>query len=67
MERYETARIDVTQIEEDVITASAKQVAYCTDIEGGPHDDSYIDHWVVFYSDDTHEEIPGSDKPSICP
>lgn len=67
MERYETARIDVIKIEEDVITASAKQAYECADIWGGPHDDSYIEGWVVFYTDGSSEYIAGSDYPSICP
>ena len=67
MERYETARIDVIKIEEDVVTASAKQVDYCTDIEGGSHDDPYIESWLVYYTDNSYEFIEGSDKPSICP
>ena len=64
MERYETARIDVIQIEEDVITAS---VDYCSDDWGGDHDDDHIVGWDVFYTDGSHEYIEGSDKPEVCP
>lgn len=64
MERYETARIDVTQIEEDVIAASVED---CEEWREGAHSANPIEGWYVYYTDGTEEYIEGADKPDICP
>ena len=64
MEAYETARIDVTQIEEDVIAAS---VDYCEGSNDFTDHGDDITGWNVYYTDGSEEYIDGVDKPEICP
>ena len=58
MERYETARIEVEQFEEDVITAS---VVRC---EQGTCD-SDMNIWMIYYSDGDFDEYYGEEKPDF--
>ena len=67
MEPYVAAKLEIVEFLDDVIAASTKSVAYCTDFEEGDHDESYIAGWYVIYDDDSFDYISGSDKPEICP
>ena len=67
MEAYETARIDVIKIEEDVIAASVED---CVEVWASDHtslDDERLVGWDVYYTDGSNEYIDGEDKPGICP
>ena len=61
MERYETARIDVIQIEEDVIAASAS-VTGCRYEERGSELNPE-DWYIVSFSDGTSQEYELMDLP----
>ena len=56
MERYETARIDVTQIDEDVITASGFVICEY---------DAANELWIV-ETESGMEVVLGEEMPEIC-
>ncbi|MBQ6394983.1 MAG: hypothetical protein IJH87_01360 [Atopobiaceae bacterium] len=64
MERYETAFIEISDFEEDVITASVERCSSgATCMSGG------WTSWTIYYTDGTSENVRtdiGS-KPPMCP
>lgn len=61
MERYETARITMIQIEEDVIAASIVRCEYYENDAGST--DAYF---IVYYSDETTAEYGADFAPEEC-
>ena len=60
MELYETAAIELEQFDEDVITASVRECHHVV------CESDAFDIWIIYYEDD-QEEVPGPDKPEVCP
>lgn len=58
MERYETAAIELIQLDEDVITASVTRCEYMVDDHG--------EWWVIYYSDGSQKEYDDWEKPDVC-
>ena len=67
MERYETAAIELVNLDEDVITASGTTNSTTTPTPVNCTYSHIGDVWVVTYDDGTTENFPYREKPyDIC-